>query len=211
MSAPWLAPTRPGLSLGPIYPGATMTPSSPLNRTSYLVLGLIGRGQRTGYAMKQAIDRAAQFFWAVSYGQIYPELKKLESAGMLSSHEELTGARGRTAYELTDAGEAELLRWLAENDDLLFELRAEGLLKLFLAVDLGREQQLGIVRGFRAQVEQQMGQVDRAAPPREIGRRVRDYGQRMLRLTIGWCEEMEAAILAGEIEAADRRASEPIR
>lgn len=182
-----------------------------LNRTSYLVLGLVRRGQRTGYAMKQAIDRAAQFFWTVSYGQLYPELKKLEAAGMLAGHAEPTGARGRTAYELTDAGEAELLRWLAQNDDLQFELRAEGLLKLFLAVDLGREEQLAVLRGFRAQIEHRLAQIDRAAPPREMGRRIRDYGQRMLQLTIDWCEETDAAIASGELEAADRRAAaEPL-
>jgi PadR family transcriptional regulator, regulatory protein AphA len=177
-----------------------------LNRTSFLVLGLIGRGLPTGYAMKRAIDQAAQFFWAVSYGQIYPELKKLAAAGLLVGRDEPTGARGRTAYELTPAGEAELMRWLSDHDDLQFEVRAEALLKLFLAVDLDRERQLAIVRAFRAQVDRRLAEVDRATPPREVGRRIRDYGQRMLRLTIAWCEEMEGAIASGELEAADRDA-----
>lgn len=170
-----------------------------LNRTSHLALGLIRRGHRTGYEMKQVIDGATQFFWTVSYGQIYPELKKLEAAGLLTSEEAVTGARRRTVYSLTDAGEAELVRWLADNDALQFDMRAEGLLKLFLASGLGRDEQLAVVRSFRGQVEQRLAMIDRATPPREIGRRIQAYGRQLHGLTIDWCQEVEAAILAGEL------------
>jgi len=184
---------------------------SSLNRTSYLTLGLIRRGHRTGYEMKQVIDRVARFFWTVSYGQLYPELRKLRAAGLVSSREEMTGGRRRTVYELTPAGEAELLGWLDDNHELQFDLRAEGLLKLFVAADLGRERNLTIVRAFRAQLERQRDEIERTQPPREIGRRIREFGLELSGATVRWCEALEEAILAGELDdaPADQPAGKP--
>jgi PadR family transcriptional regulator AphA len=153
--------------------------------------------------MKQAIDRAARFFWSVSYGQLYPELRRLRDAGLLTSREEMTGGRRRTVYELTAAGEEELARWLDDSDELLFELRAEGLLKLFVAADLGRERNLALVRAFRARVQEQQGLIRATEPAREIGRRIRDFGVEMYGVTAEWCDALEQAILAGELD--DRR------
>jgi hypothetical protein len=38
------------------------------------------------------------------------------------------------------------------------------------------------------------------APPREIGRRIQDYGERLLRLTLDWCDELQAAIERGDLD-----------
>ena len=40
-------------------------------------------GRRTGYEIKSLVDVSTRFFWAASYGQIYPELARLEELGLV--------------------------------------------------------------------------------------------------------------------------------
>jgi PadR family transcriptional regulator AphA len=54
-----------------------------LSPTAYVVLGMLNLGARTGYDIKGIVDRSTRFFWAASYGQIYPELNRLEHAGLV--------------------------------------------------------------------------------------------------------------------------------
>ena len=43
---------------------------------------------RSGYDIKKAIDIATRFFWSASFGQIYPELKRLQKAGLVEVESE---------------------------------------------------------------------------------------------------------------------------
>ena len=54
---------------------------SSLSPTARVILGLLAWNPRTGYEIKQITDRSTRFFWGASYGQIYPELRRLEAAG----------------------------------------------------------------------------------------------------------------------------------
>ncbi len=47
-----------------------------LSPTARVLLAMIRNGRRTGYEIKQLVDVSTRFFWAASYGQIYPELKR---------------------------------------------------------------------------------------------------------------------------------------
>jgi PadR family transcriptional regulator, regulatory protein AphA len=104
-----------------------------LSPTGRVILGMIRLGKRTGYEIKQLVDVSARFFWSASYGQIYPELKRLEQAGLISGEPDPSGGRARTVYSLTPAGERALDDWLGGDDELVWELRDEGLLKLFFS------------------------------------------------------------------------------
>src|SRR5438132_7270660 len=99
-----------------------------LTPTGRVILGMIAFGKQTGYDVKQLVDKSTRHFWAASYGQIYPELRRLEEQGLIRGQSEPTGGRARTVYMLTPAGEAALTRWLAAEDDVPFEVRAEGML-----------------------------------------------------------------------------------
>jgi DNA-binding PadR family transcriptional regulator len=48
-----------------------------LTHTAYVVLGMLRHEPRSGYEIKTVVDKSTRFFWAASYGQIYPELKRL--------------------------------------------------------------------------------------------------------------------------------------
>src|SRR5438874_258259 len=104
-----------------------------LSATGRVILGMIAFGRTTGYDIKQLVDKSTRHFWAASYGQIYPELKRLEERGLIRGRSEPSGGRARTVYELTDAGRTALLAWLASDAEPLYELRDEGMLKLFFS------------------------------------------------------------------------------
>ena len=81
---------------------------------SYLILGMLQRGVRTGYAIKRAVDASTRFFWAASLAQVYPDLAALEEGGYVVSADEPRGRRPRKTYRLTDRGDKALAEWLAQ-------------------------------------------------------------------------------------------------
>jgi PadR family transcriptional regulator AphA len=129
-----------------------------LSATGRVVLGLIAFGKRTGYDIKAFVDKTTRYFWAASYGQIYPELKRLEDQGLVRGRPEPSGGRARTVYELTEAGTAALERWLESDDEPGYELRDEGMLKLFFSDSLP-ERRIEIVRAIRNRQERKLAQL----------------------------------------------------
>jgi PadR family transcriptional regulator AphA len=113
-----------------------------------VVLGLLALGPRSGYDIKTVVDRSTRFFWAASYGQIYPELRRLEADGLVCGEDSPSGGRERRVYELTDAGRQALEQWLL-GPTTTIEYRDESLLRLFFADALPREQALGLLEGRR--------------------------------------------------------------
>src|SRR5215218_3399048 len=103
-----------------------------LNPTAYVILGMLSWRPMSGYDIKATVDTSTRFFWAASYGQIYPELRRLEEAGLVEREGEDEGGRRRTAYRLSAEGHRALRDWLAQEPEG-FEMRDEGLLKLFFA------------------------------------------------------------------------------
>jgi PadR family transcriptional regulator, regulatory protein AphA len=118
-----------------------------------VILGLLAHGPRSGYEIKAVVDRSTVFFWAASYGQIYPELRRLEADGLVEGENAPTGRRARRVFRLTEAGRAELELWLLGVNSTI-ELRDESLLRLFFADAIPREQALGLLEGRRQGHEQ---------------------------------------------------------
>ncbi len=178
-----------------------------LSPTAYVILGMVSTEPRSGYEIKAIVDKTVRFFWAASYGQIYPELKRLSEAGLIVGVDSPTGGRRRTVYEITADGEEELKAWLRQPPET-FEMREEGLLKLFFAGVLPPEEAVEILRGMRAH-RTEMNRQLRAM--REAKGEDKDaYGLMVLRSGIeftewfaDWCGRMEAELLA----AAEKRSS----
>src|SRR3954469_25835830 len=103
-----------------------------LSATGKVILGMLAARPRSGYEIKQLVDSSARFFWAASYGQIYPELKRLDDAGLIAGADASQGARQRTVFKLTAKGRRAAKEWIAREPQV-FELRDEGLLELFFA------------------------------------------------------------------------------
>jgi DNA-binding PadR family transcriptional regulator len=116
-----------------------------LSATGKVILGMLAARPRSGYEIKQLVDRSARFFWAASYGQIYPELKKLEKAGLVTGADSSRGARQRTTFKLTADGRRAAREWIAQPPEVL-ETRDEGLLKLFFAGSIDEKRAAQIAR-----------------------------------------------------------------
>src|SRR3954447_20299321 len=116
-----------------------------LSATGKVILGMLAARPRSGYEIKQLVDSSARFFWAASYGQIYPELKKLEQTGLITGDDSSTGARQRTTFRLTAEGKRAAREWIAKPPEVL-ETRDEGLLKLFFAGSIKPERAAQIAR-----------------------------------------------------------------
>lgn len=114
---------------------------------------MVRLGARTGYEIKQGVDLSIRFFWTISHAQIYPSLAALERAGLLRGRAEPRGRVRRRAYEITAAGEQALRAWLLREEPMPFELRDLGLVKLFFADALSRQEasELLAVIGRRSQ------------------------------------------------------------
>ena len=163
-----------------------------LTPTGRVILGMIAFGRGTGYDIKQLVDRSTRHFWAASYGQIYPELRRLEEQGLIRGRSEPSGARARTIYELTPDGEQALHAWLASPSGLAYELRDEGMLKLFFS-DAAPEQRLANIRAMRAQYErkhEQLGTMQAKEMP--LGPRLTlEMGLGITGWLIEWCDATE--------------------
>jgi DNA-binding PadR family transcriptional regulator len=118
-----------------------------------LILGMVRLGARSGYAIKKATDVSTRAFWPTSLAQVYPELARLEQAGLLKRGEDPHGARARSAYEITDHGEAALLAWLRSTHEARLQFRDEGVLRLFFADALPAEGRLTLVRRLRERAQ----------------------------------------------------------
>ena len=179
-----------------------------LSKTSYVVLGMLRLGRRTGYEIKSLVDISTRFFWAASYGQIYPELKRLEEAGLVTGTDDDSDGRRRRAYELTDAGERALHDWLTSDAALSVELRHEGALKLFFADALDPDEQLALIRATRAVHEHARDELralhpeieSEPDPDKRCPRRVLEWGIELNDFYVDWCSRVERDI---ETERSD--------
>ncbi len=129
---------------------ATRSPA-PIKLTphSYLILGMVRLGISSGYAIKKAADGSTQNFWPISLAQVYPELARLEGAGLLARRNDPQGGRNRSAYSITDKGEEALRAWLCSPTMAPAQMRDEALLRVFFADALEGEDQLKLIRMVR--------------------------------------------------------------
>ncbi|MGH2864265.1 MAG: PadR family transcriptional regulator [Solirubrobacteraceae bacterium] len=127
-----------------------MAARTELTNTGRVLLGMIAEGHATGYAIKAEIERSTRFYWGASIGGIYPELRRLEAAGLVSRSDDPRGATRRHAYLLTSSGQGALREWLTHPREATVEMRNEGLLKLRFAGVLRPEERADVVRRMQA-------------------------------------------------------------
>ena len=170
-----------------------------LSPTAYVILGMVSREPRSGYEIKAVVDETTRFFWAASYGQIYPELKRLSEAGLVEGVDASRGERKRSVYAITADGEKELKAWLRKAP-ATSEMREEGLLKLFFAGVLPLEEAVATLRAMR---EQRLGLAARlrSMEPKALAKEdpfplmVLRGGIEFNEWFADWCERMERRLL----------------
>jgi DNA-binding PadR family transcriptional regulator len=166
-----------------------------LTHTGRVLLGMIAEGHATGYAIKAEIERSTRLYWGASIGAIYPELRRLERAGLVSSRDNYRGDARRHAYELTEAGRRALHGWLTDPGGALLEMRHEALLRLRFAGVLPAPEQLELVRRMRAVHERRLdeleGRLGAGAFDDPLHRVTIEFGVGWNRWARDWCLALE--------------------
>jgi DNA-binding PadR family transcriptional regulator len=171
-----------------------------LNGIAPVILGFLSWGPRSGYAIKQIVDRSTRFFWAASYGSIYPQLRRLEEEGLIEGAENPTGARQRKIYKLTPAGRQALETWLRAAGTS-WELRDAGLLRVFFASALPPDEGIDAVRELGAEHEKTVAALRdvRDNPDRTRGgypELVLEFGIGLHEWAVEWAKRTEERLAA---------------
>ncbi|MGW3007252.1 PadR family transcriptional regulator [Streptomyces sp. NPDC001219] len=119
----------------------------------HAVLGLLAESPASGYDLMKLFNASLASVWPATQSQVYGELTKLTTAGLVevAAH----GPRGRKEYAITGDGLAELRHWLTDVEPSGPQ-RHDGLLRVFF---------LGVVTPLEAQTFL-LHQAERAARTR---------------------------------------------
>ncbi|HET9861193.1 MAG TPA: PadR family transcriptional regulator [Nocardioidaceae bacterium] len=139
------------------------------------VLGLLHESPMHGYELRKQLNAVLGWGRVLSYGSLYPALKKMLRAGWIAEHVEGTPAgvgvsrRQRIVYELTDAGDARFTdlmseagpsSWEDDNFDVRFAFFSRTDMEIRLRILEGRrtrlEERLERVQAQLARTQQQM-------------------------------------------------------
>jgi DNA-binding PadR family transcriptional regulator len=80
----------------------------------YALLAILRVGPLSGYDLQKQFHQSVGHVWHAPDSQIYPELRKMEQAGLIEGEEQARGERGtRRIYHVTDAGDQAFAEWMA--------------------------------------------------------------------------------------------------
>jgi PadR family transcriptional regulator AphA len=79
----------------------------------FALLGLLAESPKYGYELKRRFEGALGNVWSVSYGQLYPTLRRLSELGWVTKKTEPgKKAAEKNIYSITDKGRNKLDEWL---------------------------------------------------------------------------------------------------
>lgn len=166
-------------------------------------LGLLAQQPGSGYDLLRHFEKSMANVWPATQSQLYGELNKLASAGLIEVSD--VGPRGRKEYRITEAGREELQRWITDSRDDP-PVRLPGLLRVFLLGEVPREQAR---KYMSAMAEHADGEADRYRTLRDstdwdegnlfYGRMALEFGLRLQAMEAEW-----ARWVLDQIEARGR-------
>jgi DNA-binding PadR family transcriptional regulator len=111
-----------------------------------------------GYRIKQHMEQHFGHMWSINYGQIYPNLKKMEEEGLVTKEEVVrSGTPSRKLYSITPAGKEVFSRWLVSDPHGTMLLRDPFLLRFVFFGFGSKNRTLGLVdeqiRSYETQLE----------------------------------------------------------
>jgi DNA-binding PadR family transcriptional regulator len=114
----------------------------------FAILGLLARQPCSGYQLAARLRAPVGYYWTARHSQIYPELERLRSAGLVTfevAHG--PGPRDKKVYAATESGLAALRQWITEppaphtpRDELMLKVYAIWLADRAAAVAMVRGQ-----------------------------------------------------------------------
>ncbi|MFC0038000.1 PadR family transcriptional regulator [Actinomadura rayongensis] len=168
----------------------------------HAVLGLIAELEgASGYDLLKLFDLSLANVWTATQSQIYGELGRLAADGLIRVAAE--GPRGRKEYAITEAGRAEMRRWLTETRPRYLR-RDEPLLRVFFLGQVGADTAAELLDADSAGIDgllDELVALDERIPWKEddlsfYGGLVIEYGKRFMEMRRDW-----ARWARGEVEA----------
>jgi DNA-binding PadR family transcriptional regulator len=122
------------------------------------ILGLLMEKPMHGYELKKRLSFMLGHFWTVSYGSLYPALKRLEKASAIErAYSVKEKTRNRNVFRVTKAGEKEFMRLLADSSGTTTFADAEKFdIRLAFFQYLEPETRLSLLEKRRALLEEQV-------------------------------------------------------
>ncbi len=169
-----------------------------------VLLGLLTTEPMSGYDLGLTIRGSVGYFWNESYGQIYPNLKKLAAGGFVSSKSEpQKGKPDRQVYSITKKGRERLAKWLAVPPQPEVP-RNELLLKLFFGEQVPAPMLIDYVEHMAEEhravllllerAEREEIDKNRHYPGAPYWRMAAHYGQAEIKAHVLWAEETIAEL-----------------
>jgi DNA-binding PadR family transcriptional regulator len=185
----------------------------------FAILGLLTLCPMSGYEIRQLVQWSIGQFWRESFGQIYPALRALAAAGLITRQPEAKAVkkgkatnRPRHIYAVTEKGRRALAEWV-ESPFHLQVPRNELLLKLFFGgtvpvaqskaqIERFREMQLKGLEVFAA-TERRLHAEHESDPQLPYWLMTLEYGKHSHRAMVAWCDASLATLNA--LAPASRR------
>jgi len=175
-----------------------------------ILLGILAIEPMSGYDLGQTIRASVGRIWNESYGQIYPNLKKLAAAGFVTAKtERQKGKPDRHIYSITGKGREHLVKWLIVEPQPEIP-RNEFLLKLFFGERIPAEILIGWVQRMMesesailrelTRVEHEEIAQNQQYPGAPYWKMAARFGQMELKAHLRWAQETLAELnkLAGK-------------
>jgi len=136
-----------------------------LPTTSYVILGLLTFREMSGYDLKQLINRSiTHFYWSPAKSQIYGELRRLESHGLVTMREVPQTLRpDKRLYQITPEGTEAMQQWLRSSGLEPDSYKSALLLKVFFGHMLSYDTTIGLLEDRRKQIAQELAACERRA------------------------------------------------
>lgn len=136
--------------------------------TSYAILGLLAFDEPsqttglTGYELKRRADRTLRFYWtAPAMSQIYTELDRLLEHALVEAVDHTEGRRTTRRFRISDAGRAQVERWLsAPVDDPFPVLKHPVALRLLMGHLTSTEHVREMLDDYLARLETQRAELE---------------------------------------------------
>jgi DNA-binding PadR family transcriptional regulator len=153
-----------------------------------MLLGFLMRGPMTGYELKKIFSISFSFFSGLSYGSIYPALKKMEQEGLITMHLEVQeGSPNRKVYTITEKGKKAFLEALKA--PFTHERGKHPFLtRLFFFAHLAPEERIATARRFLDSVEVMQKDLETARP--EIETRADPYQRLCYEFGVGLLHDL---------------------
>jgi len=178
----------------------------------FAILGFLNYQPYTGYDLKKIFDTSIRHFWPADQSQIYRTLSRLTENGWAEMEKVPQDDRpDRKVYSITDAGRAELLRWLS-GPPPMGEPRSAPLIQVFFAGQLSDAEVLEKFEGYAAIMRSILGLYDQVpgqlgpfqqeiTSPREhfFWLLTLENGVTSMRANLAWAESVIERIKSGEV------------